>query len=117
MEDATIHTHSDLTPAPPLGSSPSRLIEAIREILSKVKAIQALAKGYEWRAYGSSLLVVYEGDEAAPLRTTVKHIDFAHARYTEGQGPDEGMIKGFDTIVTLLEGRLAEVNKLEHQKA
>jgi len=89
-----------------------RLIQALTEILSKVRSIQALVKDYEWRAYGSSLLIVYEGDEAAPLRTTVKHIDFAHARYTEGQGPDEGMLKGFGTIVALLEGRLAELNKL-----
>ncbi|KAK7040898.1 hypothetical protein VNI00_009494 [Paramarasmius palmivorus] len=39
----------------------------------------------------------------------VKLIDFAHTRIKLGEGPDEGVLKGMDTVLKLLEGRIAEV--------
>ncbi|KAK0441382.1 SAICAR synthase-like protein [Armillaria borealis] len=94
--------------------------------------------GMEMRMVGGSLLIIYEGDLAKaedgvkwmleeeeeeegdededddekPKRGppyTVKLIDFAHTRFVPGKGPDEGVLKGFDTVLSLLDGRLKEV--------
>lgn len=40
----------------------------------------------------------------------VKVIDFAHTRIKPGEGADEGVLKGVDTILGLLDGRIKEVN-------
>ncbi|KAK0474004.1 SAICAR synthase-like protein [Armillaria novae-zelandiae] len=53
-----------------------------------------------------------EDEDEKPKRGppyTVKLIDFAHARFVPGEGPDEGVLKGFDTVLSLLDGRLKEV--------
>lgn len=42
----------------------------------------------------------------------VKLIDFAHTKLTPGQGPDKGLLKGMDTVIELLEGRIKEVTRL-----
>ncbi|KAJ7244982.1 hypothetical protein B0H12DRAFT_1128115 [Mycena haematopus] len=39
----------------------------------------------------------------------VRLIDFAHTRFTPGQGPDEGVLHGFKTILALLDERIAVV--------
>jgi len=39
----------------------------------------------------------------------VKVIDFAHTYIKPGEGPDEGILKGVDTILHLLNGRIKEV--------
>lgn len=39
----------------------------------------------------------------------VRLIDFAHTHAVPGLGPDEGVLKGVDTTVSLLRGRLAEL--------
>ncbi|KAK0185980.1 SAICAR synthase-like protein [Armillaria mellea] len=94
--------------------------------------------GMEMRMVGGSLLIIYEGeltkaedgvkwmleeeeeeegdededDDEKPKRGppyTVKLIDFAHTRFVPGEGPDEGVLKGFDTVLSLLDGRLKEV--------
>ncbi|KAL0571053.1 hypothetical protein V5O48_010908 [Marasmius crinis-equi] len=41
----------------------------------------------------------------------VKLIDFGHARFEPGQGPDQGVLKGIDTVLRLLDGRIGELNK------
>jgi len=41
--------------------------------------------------------------------TSVKLIDFAHSRGAKGEGRDEGVMKGMETSIRLVEGRLAEV--------
>ncbi|EJF56298.1 SAICAR synthase-like protein [Dichomitus squalens LYAD-421 SS1] len=38
----------------------------------------------------------------------VKLIDFAHTKVVPGIGPDEGVLKGVDTILTLLDGRIQQ---------
>ena len=39
----------------------------------------------------------------------VKLIDFAHTKMVPGEGQDEGVIRGINTIVKLLEKRIGEV--------
>lgn len=39
----------------------------------------------------------------------VRLIDFAHTRLKPGEGPDEGLLKGLDTLLTLLDGRIASL--------
>ncbi|KAJ6508472.1 SAICAR synthase-like protein [Mycena sanguinolenta] len=39
----------------------------------------------------------------------VRLIDFAHTRFVPGQGPDEGVLLGFKTLLTLLDERIASV--------
>lgn len=41
----------------------------------------------------------------------VKLIDFAHTRITPGEGPDEGVLKGLQTVLTLLDERIAAVRE------
>ena len=40
----------------------------------------------------------------------VRLIDFAHTRLVPGEGPDEGVLKGVDTTINLLEGRIQELS-------
>lgn len=88
-----------------------------------------MVKHWEWRVRGSSILIIYEGDEGRVrevLGSTaeegagerreimervarVRLIDFAHARFAESTGPDEGYCLGFRTAISLLEGRLREL--------
>ncbi|KAI0062119.1 SAICAR synthase-like protein, partial [Artomyces pyxidatus] len=50
-----------------------------------------------------------EGDRPPGPPCTVKLIDFAHTRFKPGHGPDEGVLKGIDTVLALLDGRIEEV--------
>ena len=38
----------------------------------------------------------------------VKVIDFAHTRLKPGEGPDRSVLKGVDTVLTLLDGRIMD---------
>jgi 1D-myo-inositol-tetrakisphosphate 5-kinase/inositol-polyphosphate multikinase len=40
----------------------------------------------------------------------VRLIDFAHARFKPGQGPDLGVLKGLDTVLKLLDDRIAVIS-------
>ena len=42
---------------------------------------------------------------------TLKMIDFAHTRLVEGEGPDEGVLKGVRTLRGLVQGRAAAVRQ------
>ncbi|KAF9460922.1 hypothetical protein BDZ94DRAFT_1299604 [Collybia nuda] len=46
------------------------------------------------------------GDDEGWRPYVVKLIDFAHAKLSPGAGPDEGVLKGMDTIIALLDGRI-----------
>lgn len=48
-----------------------------------------------------------EEEERPPY--VVKLIDFAHTRLVSGAGPDEGVLKGMDTVLGLLEGRIKDL--------
>ncbi|KAG6836501.1 hypothetical protein H0H93_007430 [Arthromyces matolae] len=41
----------------------------------------------------------------------VKMIDFAHTQLVPGKGPDEGVLLGMDTLLKLIDGRIAEFEK------
>ncbi|GJE88105.1 inositol polyphosphate kinase family protein [Phanerochaete sordida] len=47
----------------------------------------------------------------------VKIIDFAHTRLKPGQGPDEGVLKGLDTVLRLLDGRIEQVKASQQDSA
>lgn len=111
-ENDAVHQAHELTPSPPKGLPPKVLLEHLRAIQAKAEQVASLTKGYEWRIYGGSLLIVYEGSEAAQTKSTVKLIDFAHARYLPGEGPYAGFSKGLDSVLRLLSGRIAEVQAL-----
>ena len=40
----------------------------------------------------------------------VKLIDFAHARLAPGEGPDEGVLLGLDTVLRLIDGRISQLS-------
>jgi len=56
-------------------------------------------------------------EDAPPEPYIIKLIDFAHTRYTPGQGPDEGVLLGLDTTISLLEGRIRELQAQETPQA
>lgn len=39
----------------------------------------------------------------------VKLIDFAHTRIVPGEGPDEGVLLGLNTVLRLLDGRIEQI--------
>ena len=39
----------------------------------------------------------------------VKLIDFAHTKMAPGEGPDEEVLVGMDTVLRLLDGRIAQI--------
>ncbi len=118
---------------------PSRfLVPVLKAVREDIAEIRETFAGTEMRMVGGSLLIIYEGDltkaedgvkwmleeeeeeegdeeeedDEKPKRGppyTVKLIDFAHTRFVPGKGPDEGVLKGFDTVLSLLDGRLKEV--------
>lgn len=47
-----------------------------------------------------------EEDERSDCPCVVRLIDFAHTRLKLGQGPDLGVLKGLDTLLDLLDGRI-----------
>jgi inositol-polyphosphate multikinase len=49
-------------------------------------------------------------DEGSESPCVVRLIDFAHARLKPGEGPDVGLLKGLDTLLSLLDGRIASLS-------
>jgi 1D-myo-inositol-tetrakisphosphate 5-kinase/inositol-polyphosphate multikinase len=115
-----------------------RAKEIITYFLDEVKGAQKAFESKESRMYSASILLVYEGDidayqeskkilsEAAaaeddeddevdvdklPKLAAVKLIDFAHATWTPGQGPDENAIRGMRSTVKVLEDLLQKVEQ------
>ena len=52
-----------------------------------------------------------EEDEHRPRPFTARIIDFAHTRLVQGEGKDEGFLKGLKTVLDLIQGRLNELEK------
>jgi len=48
-------------------------------------------------------------DEERESPCVVRLIDFAHTRLKPGEGPDVGVLKGLDTLLGLLDGRIASL--------
>ncbi|ETW85073.1 hypothetical protein HETIRDRAFT_25122, partial [Heterobasidion irregulare TC 32-1] len=112
--------------SPPTTGLPARtLLPILSAIARDVRAVRAALAGVEMRMVGGSLLVVYEAEwarAAAGVEWLAAHpdgkpgppyivrlIDFAHTRLKPGEGPDLGVLQGVDTILRLLQGRMAEV--------
>ncbi|KAK8161147.1 inositol polyphosphate kinase-domain-containing protein, partial [Phyllosticta citrichinensis] len=107
---------------PSAGVTPAAARETIRRLVADVRGVQAALEAEESRMYSASLLfdgAVVEGgvddgqdvdvqmddddEEEEPKLVTVKLIDFAHARWTPGEGPDENALRGVRAVVILLE--------------
>jgi inositol-polyphosphate multikinase len=113
-----------------LGLPQRTLIPILHGIRESVARIREAYSPLEMRIIGGSLLIMYEADwnlaEEGLKRTlprplhkehrthshlpyTVKLVDFAHTRLSPGLGPDEGVLLGLDTMLRLLDGRIAEL--------
>lgn len=113
-----------------------------RRLIREIESVQYVLENEESRMYSASVLMVYEGDEAAleesirkeeseqqqqqrpeqdgaadededdedededdvtPRKVhEVRLIDFAHADWTPGQGPDENALRGIRSVVRIL---------------
>jgi len=104
----------------------ARAREVLAFFLGEVKDIQEAFEAKESRMYSASILLVYEGDveeyentkkvlrsarpdeeeeddeETVPKLAAVKMIDFAHASFVPGKGPDENALKGVRSTTTIL---------------
>ncbi len=121
------------------GLPASKLRPIVEGIRADIEEIRDVLKDLEFRMVGGSLLIVYEADldraeeglkwldededdedeedEEDGKRKSgppyvVKVIDFAHTKATPGQGTDEGVLLGVDTVLKLLDGRLKELATL-----
>ncbi|KAK8163504.1 inositol polyphosphate kinase-domain-containing protein [Phyllosticta citribraziliensis] len=56
-----------------------------------------------------------DDEEEEPKLVTVKLIDFAHARWTPGEGPDENALRGVRAVVSLLEELEKELEEEEEE--
>ncbi len=52
-----------------------------------------------------------EGSDVSPP-WQIRVIDFAHTRLAPGEGPDEGYLKGLDTMIGLVKGRIGELKQI-----
>ncbi|KAK0525250.1 hypothetical protein OC835_005669 [Tilletia horrida] len=109
-------------PVAALPSLPSELVHhvVVKGLIPQLADIFNLVKDIEWRVRGGSVLLVYEGSQAAlehKLRTSPSNvasfckarlIDFAHASFVPGQGPDDGYVQGLQTAMELLQHVAAE---------
>ncbi|PVF98327.1 SAICAR synthase-like protein [Serendipita vermifera] len=123
---AETDTSADTITPSPIGTKPSLLLPVLEGVLKNVKEIREAVSKTEMRMVGGSVLIVYEGDESVLEKAleaagdgkeeptnayVVKLIDFAHTKLQDGIGPDEGVLKGLDTTISLLEGRIAETKE------
>ncbi|KAH7116066.1 inositol polyphosphate kinase-domain-containing protein [Dendryphion nanum] len=113
-----------------------RASEVANYFLGEVQDIQRAFEKKESRMYSASILLVYEGDldeyhktkkilkdhkpsddedededEDLPKLAAVKMIDFAHATWHPGKGPDENALQGIRSTSSCLESFLAQVEK------
>ena len=120
------------------------ILESMREDVAEIR--EALAQ-LHMRMVGGSLLIIYEADpdraheglewleeggegdneeededededkKRVGLPYLVKLIDFAHTKIVPGIGPDEGVLKGVDTVLSLLDGRIEQARAVIASKA
>ncbi len=118
------------------GFSAKLLLPVLEGILELVRGLEGAVRKTEVRMPGVSVLIVWEGEEKtleAALAADsvdmdsdseeeeeggtkklgppfiVRLIDFAHTYAAPGRGPDEGVLKGLQTVIKLLEGRIDQV--------
>ena len=108
---------------------PARLLLPIlQHIRADIAEVREAIADVHMRMVGGSLLVVYEADwerveeglkflieddEDEMKRPgppyIVQVIDFAHSHIVPGEGPDEGVLKGIDTTLDLLNQHIHQV--------
>ncbi|KAF2451206.1 SAICAR synthase-like protein [Karstenula rhodostoma CBS 690.94] len=117
------------------GKELERAREVLAYFLGEVKDITRAFENKESRMYSASILLVYEGDvdeyartkarlrsapaggeegdeeEDLPQLAAVKMIDFAHATWTPGQGPDENALRGMRSTTAILKELLDKAEK------
>ncbi|KAL1597988.1 hypothetical protein SLS60_008476 [Paraconiothyrium brasiliense] len=117
------------------GKELERAREVLAFFLGEVKDITQVFESKESRMYSASILLVYEGDveeyaktkaklrgapsageegdeeEDLPQLAAVKMIDFAHATWKPGEGPDENALKGMRSTTTILKELLDKTEK------
>lgn len=107
-------------------------------IREDVAEIRDACTSIEMRMVGGSLLIIYEADWARAEESlkcldfddddesdedddasdsdrpgppyTVKLIDFAHTHMAPGQGSDNGVLLGLDTVLKLLDERIKQIS-------
>lgn len=79
-------------------------------ILHELEHIRNVLSTLDLRIRGASVLVIYEGDESAAkarLATSspvcLRVIDYAHARWCHGEGPDSGADLGLNTLISVVQ--------------
>ncbi|KAF2838697.1 SAICAR synthase-like protein [Patellaria atrata CBS 101060] len=125
---------------PGAGITPAKSADLIKRFSAAISDIQVVLEEEESRMYSASLLFAYEGDGEAydaaveeeeraleedytekemaeeddeddtPKVAIVKLIDFAHARFEKGLGPDENTLRGVRNVLKVLQvlGKLGE---------
>jgi len=48
-------------------------------------------------------------EQLARVLPVTELVDFAHTEAAAGEGPDEGVLLGMDTTLTLLDGRIVQI--------
>ncbi|KAI0034998.1 hypothetical protein K488DRAFT_44224 [Vararia minispora EC-137] len=92
----------------------SRAEEGVRWVEEQMKLVEKGAL-YEDEEGGDEKDDEHEKNTPfAPF--SVKLIDFAHTRLKPGEGPDDGVLLGIETLLRLLEGRIKEVSALVEDK-
>ena len=111
------------------GLPKEQLLPIVEAIRNQVATIRGVFAQLEIRVVGGSFLIIYEGDPECGSRGTaprdaegedeentkagppclVKLIDFAHTKVVEGEGPDEGVLLGMDTMLMLLDNRVSQI--------
>lgn len=91
-------------------------------LLPQLDRLIGLLSELEVRIRGGSLLVVFEGNSDSlaqrhinkklPTPLKIRVIDFAHARFVPGEGPDEGLLKGLQTVRQILRDDILRPNDI-----
>lgn len=128
---------NDTEPGPSNGLPPHILLPILLGIREDVADIRKAYASIEIRMVGGSLLIIYEADrtraeeglkaldvedddesdedddselERPGPPYTVKLIDFAHTHMAPGKGSDAGVLLGMDSMLKLLDERIAQIS-------
>ena len=129
------------------GLPPDLLLPILESMREDVAEIREAPAQLHMRMVGGSLLIIYEADPDRAREGLewleeggeeddeeededededkkrvgppylVKLIDFAHTKIVPGIGPDEGVLKGVDTVLSLLDGRIEQARAVIASKA
>jgi len=90
----------------PVGMSSEEEEEKEEEMYGDTEEDVEGVEGWEGDEEGSE----ESSEEGSESPCVVRLIDFAHTRLLPGQGPDVGVLKGLESLLGLLDGRIASVS-------